>query len=175
MLKILFVCTGNTCRSPMSEYALKSILKKREVKAIKVSSAGISAVDGDKMNEKALIALKKRNISAKRFVSKRVTADLAKSQNAIVCMTAEQKRAFVGFNNVYCMNELTGLGDVPDPFGKSQEVYDETLEKIISACEKIAELLIKENIEIQRIKELKQKEKAEKQARKAQKIKQTKL
>ena len=154
----------------MAEYALKSILKSRGEKGVKVTSAGISACDGDKINEKALIALKNRGISAKHFVSKKITAETVKKQNAVVCMTAEQKRVFVGFNNVYCINELTGSGDIPDPFGQSNEVYEKTLDVIFAACEKIADLLIKENRYIEFNKEQQKKQKEEKAAQKMKKI-----
>lgn len=150
----------------MAEYALKSILKSRGEKGVKVTSAGISACDGDKINEKALAALKNRGISVKRFASKKITAETVKKQNAVVCMTMEQKRVFVGFNNVYCINELTGAGDIPDPFGKSAEVYEKTLDVIYAACEKIADLLIKENRDIEY---KKQKQKEQKSGKTAQK------
>lgn len=148
----------------MAEFVLKNVLKKREVKGIKVSSAGISAINGDKINEKAATALKKRGITVRKFSSAKITAETVKSQNAVVCMTSEQKHFFRGFGNVYCVSELTGFGDIPDPFGKSQEVYDKTLDVIILSCEKIAELLISENERINFEKEQKRKLKAEKQA-----------
>ena len=51
--KIIFVCTGNTCRSPMAEYLLKKALKERKLKGFKVVSAGIHAKKGDAMNPKS--------------------------------------------------------------------------------------------------------------------------
>lgn len=170
MLKVMFVCEGNTCRSPMAEYALKHALKSAGVDGVKVTSAGLSAREADSMNEKAKLALKKRGVVVRRFGSKRVSAELAAKQNAVICMTKAQKQAFLGFNNVYCISELADVNDVADPYGGSQEVYDQTLNAIFYACEQITELLKSENEKLAELKAKKEQEKLEKAAKKQGKL-----
>lgn len=143
MIKIMFVCTGNTCRSPMAEYLLKDLIKKADVKDVKVTSAGLCADENDKINPEAVRALKKYSIIVRRFKPKKADAELCGKQNAVICMTEKHKSYFVGFKNVYTLDELTGCGEIPDPYGLGTAAYEACAEKLASACEKIFELLTK--------------------------------
>ena len=144
MKKIMFVCTGNTCRSPMAEYLLKDLVKKAEIEDIKVTSAGLLANEEDKISKFATVALKNYGITVRRFKPKRITEDLCRKQNAVICMNASHKKYFIGFKNVYTINELTGLGEIEDPFGRDQKAYDDCAKTLKVACEKIFEMLISE-------------------------------
>ena len=135
MNKIIFVCTGNTCRSPMAEIILKKLLKDANVKGVKISSAGLMATDGDKMSENSKIALKKLGFRLYGFKSKLLTADMVKKADMVLCMTNSHKRSLVGFNNVYTLAEVTNTYDVSDPYGLGVEDYVKTANQIKLACE----------------------------------------
>lgn len=134
MKRILFVCTGNTCRSPMAEIVLKTKLRLAGIKSVRVSSAGLTANDGDKMSKNSLTALKKLGYKPCGFKSKRATGNLLIKSDAVICMTAEHKKRIENFPNVYTIDELTGLGDVPDPYGQDLGEYIKTSHVIEDAC-----------------------------------------
>ncbi len=138
--KIVFVCTGNTCRSPMAEFLFRYILsKKRKLSLYDVSSAGLAAEEGAPMTENAVLALKKLGVSVrKKHVSKQLTRAEASEADLIVCMTASHAASLREFGSkVKSVGELTGGHDVPDPYGGDLNVYLKTAEYLMYACEDV--------------------------------------
>lgn len=142
--KIIFVCTGNTCRSPMAEFLFKFVLKKkRKLSSYDVSSAGLCAEEGAPMADNARVALKNLGVtSAKKHAAKQLTLSGAKAADLIVCMTRQHKSALAEFGDkVKSVGEITGGNDVPDPYGGDLNVYMKTAEYLLYACEDIFSLL----------------------------------
>ena len=128
MIKICFVCTGNTCRSIMAERLLKKMIKDKKIDNIKVSSRGILA-KGENIAQNAKFVLKECRASAAN--RKAVKLGKIDKDTLYIAMTENQK-AQVKSDKVITMKSLLGE-DIADPFGQSIEEYRKVAQKLILA------------------------------------------
>jgi protein-tyrosine phosphatase len=140
--KVLFVCTGNTCRSPMAESILKQLLRERNIKNIRVASCGLAAGEGAPMSENARKALKEIGVRPHRHKAKNVSAELLKSCNLILTMTGAHKQSLPPVKNVFTVREFTGTEDVPDPYGGTLADYRRTAGILRRACEIVLDTIL---------------------------------
>ncbi|MER2038937.1 MAG: low molecular weight protein arginine phosphatase [Solibacillus sp.] len=144
LMNIYFICTGNTCRSPMAE----AILKSRNLKNVEVRSAGIYAYEGSAMSLNAKTVLDEQNIKHDH-VSSTFNQDDAKWADLILTMTAAHKEMVLqvmeeGRDKVFTLNEyaLSNIHqDIQDPYGGNLTVYQQTFEELNEAITELEKKL----------------------------------
>jgi glycine hydroxymethyltransferase len=128
MKHVLFVCTGNICRSPMAEGLFKKLVAGRD--DIHVQSAGVSAGRGMPASRHAIQALSVDGVDLTNFRSQPVSEELVRKATHIFAMTRDHKRLIELFfpeagEKTYLLREFEpGAPDVPDPIGLGRETYE---------------------------------------------------
>jgi protein-tyrosine-phosphatase len=87
--KVLFVCTGNSCRSPMAEGILKKMLKENKLDNFEVNSAGISTLDGAPASLFAMEVAKTRNVDLSQHRSRQMNRQILKKADLVLVMSYE--------------------------------------------------------------------------------------
>jgi glycine hydroxymethyltransferase len=147
---ILFVCTGNVCRSPMAEGLMRDLLRERN--DITVISAGVSASKGAPASQPAVAALSELGIDIRRFRSQPVTEKLLDQCTHVFTMTRDHKRIidllFPEYGEkIRLLGEFSrGGGDVPDPIGQGLPTYKRCRDVIKSALVQIRDFVDRSSI-----------------------------
>jgi len=140
-VKVLFVCTGNLCRSPMAEYLAKAVARERGWD-IKVRSAGTHAVYGEPAFRQAIAVLEEWGIDARDHRSQPVDWDLLDWADIVLTMEEWHKcyllaRAPELDGKVFVLTEFVGeTGEVPDPYGETHFAYQEVRNQLFQLVEK---------------------------------------
>ena len=126
MSSIIFVCTGNTCRSPMAAAIAASIFKNEGLE-ISVLSAGVSAADGHPASENAALAMQEMGLELAAHKSQPALPEILEAAALVLTMTQGHLRyvkSAAPKANAFELGAYVGSpADVCDPFGGSLEVY----------------------------------------------------
>lgn len=127
-MKILFVCTGNTCRSPLAE----GYLNHKNFPGVRAISAGIMA-SGEKVNKNSAIAAKENGFNIDSHISRQLSKDIADSADIIYCMntdTAALIKSAFPYKDIRVLS-----GGIPDPYGMDIDCYRKTASMIFAAVD----------------------------------------
>lgn len=146
--EILFVCTGNTCRSPMAEALLKSRIPAMSAGKFAVSSAGIAAMEGGMASAGAVEALAEINVDMSGHRSRPVSPEILDRADLILAMDESHKSYIRTYfpaasGKTYLLSEYADrrgpAESIADPMGSGQDSYSAVRDKILKYVAKIAE------------------------------------
>lgn len=136
MKRIVVICTGNTCRSPMAEGIIKKLLTELKIDDTIVSSMGLSAFEGEYASESTIEALEEIGVDMSNHRSKGIIAEEVIEADKIYVMTNNHK---VVLQHIFAKHDLSGkivVLNIDDPFQLSVSKYRECRDKMYTFFKK---------------------------------------
>lgn len=169
-MHVLFICTGNICRSPTAERLAAAYGSSQfNIPNLATSSAGTRAVIGQPIHQQAAAILERLGAATSHFAARQLTAKIANNADLLIAMTKEHRDSVLElaprqFQRTFTLVEaatlagdfdartigdlprfrprltLNALTDIPDPIGEGPEVFEEVGSRIAELLQPILEL-----------------------------------
>lgn len=168
-MNILFVCTGNICRSPLAERMLQHRVAELDLDDVVVSSAGTRALNGKAMHPESRRVLGEYGIDPGEFTSRMLTESLTANADIVLGMAREHRAvarqlAPIRWRRMYALREIVGTAvksgrmdgatatdptdgslDIEDPIGKPGNIFDNVGAEIYQLIDSLAYWITDEN------------------------------
>lgn len=142
-MKILFVCSGNTCRSPLAEAIARRLIENAGRKDIEVASAGTSAWEGSPASDGALLVGMERGLDLSTHRSRPLTAQLLRESDLVLVMSPSHLSHVKEIDpgaRAHLLSGFTSGGEgraIKDPFGGDLAGYRETVDDLETELAKL--------------------------------------
>ena len=133
-MKVLFLCTGNTCRSPLAEGIMNKRVKEMNL-PVTAESAGLAAFPGDEASYGSVLAGEKMGIDISAHRSRLFSIYMKEEYDLFAVMSESHKSALLPYISEEKIIVLGG--GIPDPYGGNEEVYLECAEKISEGIDEL--------------------------------------
>ncbi|MEP6763055.1 MAG: low molecular weight protein arginine phosphatase [Gemmatimonadaceae bacterium] len=151
-MHILFVCTGNTCRSPLAESIARQMVLDRQLSGIEVKSAGTHAASNSPASDGSLLVALEQGLDVSTHRAQQLTPELVQWADVILTMGSShlaETSALGGQGKSYLLTDFSSRGqdnrNISDPFGSDLPVYRETFVELVHEIGNAFDRLVSEH------------------------------
>ena len=150
-MRILFVCTGNTCRSALAEALARRVIVERALSDVDVNSAGTSAWDGAPASDGALLVGMERSLDLSQHRAQTLSRELVRDADLVLAMGPhhlERIEALGGSGRAWLLTDYASRGTstrpVNDPIGGELELYRTTADELEQEIRRVFDRIMAE-------------------------------